>query len=242
MQIVCGSTKEAAIVDPVDPEAVINAVKADGVNLTKVLTTHHHWDHAGGNEKLVKLFDKPLEVYGGDDRIGALSNKVNQDDRLKIGELNVTCYFTPCHTTGHICYYVESSAGDRCVFTGDTLFQAGCGRFFEGTAEQMYAALIEKLSALPEDTKVFCGHEYTLQNMSYARHVEPQNEKILNRIEWAKLRRATKSPTVPSTIAEEKSWNPFMRVNCTSVQKHAHETDPIRTMSSLRKEKDTFKG
>lgn len=106
----------------------------------------------------------------------------------------------------------------------------------------MYSALVEKLSALPDQTKVFCGHEYTLQNMSYARHVEPQNDDILKRIEWAKLRRATQSPTVPSTIAEEKSWNPFMRVHEATVQKHAHETDAIRTMGSLRKEKDNFKG
>ncbi|XP_023307988.2 hydroxyacylglutathione hydrolase, mitochondrial isoform X2 [Lucilia cuprina] len=239
--IICGNTREAAIVDPVDPEAVINAVKQESVNLTKVLTTHHHWDHAGGNEKLVKLFNKPLDVYGGDERIGALNHKVTQDDRLNIGDLKVTCLFTPCHTTGHICYFVEAPNGDKCVFTGDTLFQGGCGRFFEGTAEQMYAALVEKLSALPDDTKVFCGHEYTLQNMAYARHVEPQNENILKRIEWAKLRRATQSPTVPSTIAEEKSWNPFMRVHEASVQKHANESDPIRTMGSLRKEKDNFK-
>lgn len=240
--IICGTTREAAIVDPVDPETVLNAVKQESVNLTKVLTTHHHWDHAGGNEKLVKMFNNPLEVYGGDERIGALNKKVTQDDRLNIGELKVTCIFTPCHTTGHICYYVEAPNGDKCVFTGDTLFQGGCGRFFEGTAEQMYSALVEKLSALPDDTKVFCGHEYTLQNMFYARHVEPQNENIQKRIEWAKLRRATQSPTVPSTIAEEKSWNPFMRVHEATVQKHARETDAIRTMGSLRKEKDNFKG
>uniref|UniRef100_A0A1I8NRY8 hydroxyacylglutathione hydrolase n=1 Tax=Stomoxys calcitrans TaxID=35570 RepID=A0A1I8NRY8_STOCA len=240
-QIVCDVTKEAAIVDPVDPECVLAAVSQENVNLTKILTTHHHWDHAGGNEKLLKMCQKSLQVYGGDDRIGGLNCKVKQDDTLKIGDLKVTCLFTPCHTTGHICYYVEAPNGERCVFTGDTLFQGGCGRFFEGTAEQMYTALIEKLSALPDDTKVFCGHEYTLQNMSYARHVEPNNGDILKRIEWAKLRRATKSATVPSTIADEKSWNPFMRVHEASVQKHAQQSEPIPTMASLRKEKDNFK-
>ncbi|XP_036326749.1 hydroxyacylglutathione hydrolase, mitochondrial-like isoform X1 [Rhagoletis pomonella] len=240
--IIDNSTKEAAIVDPVDPESVIAAVQAENVHLTKVLTTHHHWDHAGGNEKLVKMYGKPLEVYGGDDRIGALTQKVSQDDRIQIGNLKVSCLFTPCHTTGHICYFVESSnTDDRAVFTGDTLFQGGCGRFFEGTPDQMYSALCQKLSSLPDDTKVFCGHEYTLQNMAYARHVEPLNDKILKRIEWAKLRRATKSPTVPSTIGEEKSWNPFMRVHEANVQKHANEQDPIKTMGSLRREKDNFK-
>lgn len=239
--IIDAATREAAIVDPVDPESVISAVDKENCKLTKVLTTHHHWDHAGGNEKLVKLFPQPLEVYGGDERIGALTNKVKQDDCFKIGALDVRCLFTPCHTTGHICYYVTAPSGERVVFTGDTLFQGGCGRFFEGTAEQMYAALCQKLSALPDDTKVFCGHEYTLQNMAYARHVEPTNDCILKRIEWAKLKRATNTPTVPSTIADEKSWNPFMRVHEPSVQKHAGEQDPIRAMGSLRKEKDNFK-
>ncbi|XP_055383612.1 hydroxyacylglutathione hydrolase, mitochondrial isoform X2 [Condylostylus longicornis] len=235
-------TKDAAIVDPVDPEAVLKSVAQNNVNLRYVMTTHHHWDHAGGNEKLVKSFNGPkLTVFGGDDRIGALTNKVKQDDTFKIGNLSVKCLFTPCHTTGHICYYIESTEGDKVVFTGDTLFQGGCGRFFEGTAEQMYSALIEKLGSLPDETKVFCGHEYTLQNLAYSRHVEPDNQATLNRIEWAKLRRAEKSPTVPSTIAEEKSWNPFMRVHENSVQKHAKEVDPISTMRSLRKEKDTFK-
>lgn len=156
------STKEAAIVDPVDPESVIAAVKSEGVKLLKVLTTHHHWDHAGGNEKLVSMFkDNPLQVFGGDDRIGALTDKVKQGDTLKIGNLNVTCYHTPCHTSGHICYFVEGPKGEKAVFTGDTLFLGGCGRFFEGNAEQMYSALIEKLGTLPDETQVFCGHEYT---------------------------------------------------------------------------------
>lgn len=239
--IICSQTRDAAIVDPVDPDSVLKAIEEENCNLTKVFTTHHHWDHAGGNEKLVKKFQKELTVYGGDDRIGALTKKVGQGDRLKIGNLDVLCLFTPCHTTGHICYYVESPNGERAVFTGDTLFQGGCGRFFEGTAEQMYSALCEKLSSLPDETQVFCGHEYTLQNLAFARHVEPLNKNILDRIEWAKHRRAENSPTVPSLIRDEKLINPFMRVHEKSVQNHAGETDPIRTMGALRKEKDTFK-
>ncbi|XP_017080139.1 hydroxyacylglutathione hydrolase, mitochondrial isoform X3 [Drosophila eugracilis] len=242
--IVDTKTREAAVVDPVEPELVIKTVQEEKLTLNKVLTTHHHWDHAGGNEKLVKLWDKQLDVYGGDDRIGALNQKVQQDDTFTIGSLNVKCLSTPCHTTGHICYHVTSQegSGEGAVFTGDTLFQGGCGRFFEGTPEEMYEALCTKLSALPDTTKVFCGHEYTLQNMSFARHVEPDNEVIQQRIEWAKHRRAAQDPTVPSTIGEEKSWNPFMRVHEATVQKHAGgATDPIITMGKLRKEKDTFK-
>lgn len=239
--IIDSSTRDAAIVDPVDPDSVLRAVKEENCNLTKVLTTHHHWDHAGGNEKLVKKFQDKLAVYGGDERIGALTNRVIQDDKIQIGKLNVKCIFTPCHTTGHICYYVEAPNGEKAVFTGDTLFQSGCGRFFEGTAEQMYSALCEKLSSLPDETKVFCGHEYTLQNLSFARHVEPQNEDVLRRIEWAKQKRAENAPTVPSLIADEKRFNPFMRVHEKTVQSHAKQTDPIQTMAAIRKEKDTFK-
>ncbi|XP_053953778.1 hydroxyacylglutathione hydrolase, mitochondrial isoform X2 [Anastrepha ludens] len=240
--IIDKATKNAAVVDPVDPDVVIAAVQAEDLKLTKILTTHHHWDHAGGNQKLLKQFDKSLPVYGGDDRIEGLTHKVTQDERFQIGNLEVTCMATPCHTKGHICYYVRSPNGDEhAVFTGDTLFQGGCGRFFEGTPDQMYSALCQKLSSLPDETKVYCGHEYTLQNLAYARHVEPLNACVSERIEWAKLQRATKSPTVPSTIAQEKTWNPFMRVHEFDVQKHAKAKDPIKTMGSLRKEKDNFK-
>lgn len=102
--IICNKTKEAAIVDPVNPEAVMEAVKNENVQLKSVITTHHHWDHAGGNEKLVATFGSPLTVYGGDDRIGALNKKVGHDDTFKIGDLDVQCLFTPCHTTGKITF------------------------------------------------------------------------------------------------------------------------------------------
>lgn len=131
---------------------------------------------------------------------------------------------------------------EKVVFTGDTLFLAGCGRFFEGTAEQMYAALIEKLSALPDETSVYCGHEYSLQNLKFANHVEPENADILSKIEWSKAKREANEPTVPSTIAEEKQINPFMRVCTEAVQQFAKTSgDAIETMSVIRKIKDSFK-
>lgn len=245
LQIIDKATQTAAIVDPVDPESVLAAVKEAKVNLTQVLTTHHHWDHAGGNEKLAKSFQGPaaLTVYGGDDRIGALTQKVGHGDTFSVGTLSVKCLFTPCHTTGHICYFVEGSdEADKAVFTGDTLFLSGCGRFFEGTAEQMYSALVEKLGALPGHTRVYCGHEYSLQNLAFAKHVEPENVAVQKKIEWCKERREKELPTVPSTIDEEKEINPFMRVNEASVQAHAKETEGVATMKAIRKEKDTFKG
>lgn len=143
---------------------------------------------------------------------------------------------------GHICYYVQTPARDyKAVFTGDTLFLGGCGRFFEGNAEQMHTALIGKLSKLPDETNVFCGHEYSLQNLKFGSHVEPENVDILSKIEWSKAKREAGEPTVPSTIGEEKMINPFMRVVTDSVQKFAKSTDAIETMTIIRKIKDSFK-
>ncbi|KAM6156167.1 hydroxyacylglutathione hydrolase, mitochondrial isoform 1-T1 [Rhynchocyon petersi] len=241
---------EAAIVDPVQPQKVLETVKKHGVKLTTVLTTHHHWDHAGGNEKLVKL-QPGLKVYGGDDRIGALTNRVTHLSTMQIGSLSIKCLSTPCHTSGHICYFVTKpgSAEPPAVFTGDTLFVAGCGKFYEGTADEMYKALLEVLGRLPPDTRVYCGHEYTINNLKFARHVEPHNPAIQEKLAWAKEKYGIGEPTVPSTIAEEFTYNPFMRVSYStaifhrekSVQEHAGETDPVTTMRAIRKEKDQFK-
>ncbi|XP_075420606.1 hydroxyacylglutathione hydrolase, mitochondrial isoform X2 [Tenrec ecaudatus] len=235
-------TREAAVVDPAQPQKVVDVAKKQGVKLTTVLTTHHHWDHAGGNEKLVKLVPG-LKVYGGDDRIGALTTKVTHLSTLQVGSLSIKCLSTPCHTSGHICYFVTNpgSSEPAAVFTGDTLFVAGCGKFYEGTADEMYRALLEVLGRLPPDTRVYCGHEYTVNNLKFARHVEPHNPAIHEKLAWAKEKHRCGEPTVPSTIAEEFTYNPFMRVREKSVQEHAGESDPVTTMRAIRKEKDQFK-
>jgi len=239
--LVDNDTKEAAIVDPVDPDSVIKAVEEEGVKLTTLLTTHHHWDHAGGNADLIKRVPG-LTVFGGDDRIDGVTRMVKHGDELKVGSLNIQCIFTPCHTTGHICYYVTKNT-DKAVFTGDTLFLGGCGRFFEGTAPQMYEALVKKLGTLPGETKVYCGHEYSLQNLPFGLHVEPDNKHIKDKIAWCNQQREATPPlpTVPSTIAEEWLINPFMRVGEPSVKAHVKETDPVETMRAIRAEKDNFK-
>ncbi|XP_027043429.1 hydroxyacylglutathione hydrolase, mitochondrial-like isoform X1 [Pocillopora damicornis] len=236
--VVDEKTQEAAIVDPVEPKKVVNAVQKEGVKLTTVLTTHHHWDHAGGNAELAELV-KGLTVCGGDDRIGALNKKVIHGDQLKIGSLDVKCLFTPCHTRGHICYVVIGQPS--AVFTGDTLFVAGCGKFFEGHPSEMYRALIEILGKLPADTLVYCGHEYTVNNLKYAVHVEPENPEILRQIEWSKNKREANEPTVPSSIGEELKFNPFMRVHEENVKKYTGKSDPIDVMGALRQDKDKFK-
>lgn len=236
--VVDEKTQEAAIVDPVEPKKVVDAVKNHGVKLTTVLTTHHHWDHAGGNKELAELV-KGLTVCGGDDRIGALNKKVGHKDQMKVGNLDVQCLFTPCHTSGHICYVVTGQPS--AVFTGDTLFVAGCGKFFEGHPPEMYKALIDILGKLPPDTLVYCGHEYTENNLKYAVHVEPENSEIHKQIEWAKNKRKANEPTVPSTIGDEFKFNPFMRVQKESIKKYAGQSDPVDVMGFLRRDKDMFK-
>uniref|UniRef100_A0A2I3H689 Hydroxyacylglutathione hydrolase, mitochondrial n=1 Tax=Nomascus leucogenys TaxID=61853 RepID=A0A2I3H689_NOMLE len=212
--VIDDETKEAAIVDPVQPQKVVDAARKHGVKLTTVLTTHHHWDHAGGNEKLVKL-ESGLKVYGGDDRIGALTHKITHLSTLQVGSLNVKCLATPCHTSGHICYFVSKPGGSQppAVFTGDTLFVAGCGKFYEGTADEMCKALLEVLGRASLRARVvYCGHEYTINNLKFARHVEPGNAAIQEKLAWAKEKYSIGEPTVPSTLAEEFTYNPFMRV------------------------------
>ena len=238
--IVDPQTKEAAVVDPVEPDKVINTVQELGIQLSTVLTTHHHWDHAGGNQDLVSKV-AGLRVIGGDDRIPALNHQVTDGDTFKVGNLDIKCLSTPCHTRGHICYYVTSADTEPAVFTGDTLFIAGCGKFFEGDANQMYTALIDKLSTLPDATRVYCGHEYTLSNLKFAVTVEPGNQHILDKIAWSEEQKQNNKPTVPSTIGTEKLLNPFMRVREASIHSHTGSTDAIQSMAFLRQEKNQFK-
>jgi len=235
------STKEAAVVDPVEPDSVIKAVEEEGVTLTTLLTTHHHWDHSGGNGDLIKRVPG-LTVLGGDDRIDGITKKVQHGDTMTLGSISIQCLFTPCHTSGHICYFVTKDT-DMAVFTGDTLFLGGCGRFFEGTAPQMYDALVNVLGKLPGDTKVYCGHEYSLQNLAFGAHVEPDNQHIKEKIEWCKSEREATPPrpTIPTSISDEWLINPFMRVQEVSVQSHVGETDPVETMHAVRAKKDNFK-
>lgn len=237
--------QECAVVDPVEPKKVFEEVKTRGFRLTTALVTHHHWDHAGGNKELLATLPpefEPLMILGGDDRIDGVTRKVTEGDEHRIGALHVRCMFTPCHTRGHICYFVTSTAGDcsPAVFTGDTLFQGGCGRFFEGNAEEMYKALVKALGSLPEETLVYCGHEYSVRNLEFGLAVEPENEAIANRLSWARSQIAAKKHTIPSTIAEEKAFNVFMRVGESSVQKAMGTKEAIETMHELRERKNNF--
>ncbi|KAJ8387119.1 hypothetical protein AAFF_G00160590 [Aldrovandia affinis] len=236
-------SKEALAVDPAVPHRMLEIVKREGVSLTAILTTHHHWDHARGNEALAKEIPG-LRVYGGDDRIGALTDKVTDAQELKFGAINVRCLSTPCHTSGHVCYFLweDECADAPAVFTGDTLFVAGCGRFFEGTAEQMHHNLTEVLGKTSvhktRAKKVFCGHEYTIKNLKFALKVEPQNERVKEMLTWARGRDDDDKPTVPSTLVEEFDYNPFLRLSEESVQKFTGQTEPVEVLRALRREQD----
>ena len=175
-----------------------------------------------------------------DNRIFGLTNKVVHDETFKIGSLNLRCLFTPCHTTGHICFYVEDEQYP-CVFTGDTLFVAGCGKFFEGTGADMYHSLINVLSKLPDNTNVYCGHEYSVANLEFAEYTQPDNEDVKRKLEWARNQREKGLPCIPSTVGEEKSYNPFMRVNIDQMQQRCRTSEGIETMNYLRDEKNNFK-
>lgn len=242
--IIDESTKEAAAVDPVEPEKIIGAARELGANLKMVLTTHHHWDHAGGNEKMKELVPG-IKIYGGlIDNVKGCTHKLENGDRLTLGaDTQILSLHTPCHTKGHISYFVTGKEEeDPAVFTGDTLFVAGCGKFFEGTAQQMYDSLCVTLASLPTPARVFCGHEYTEKNLRFALTIEPDNENISQKLFWAKKQRQANLPTIPSTIGEELETNPFMRVDLPEIQAKVGCHDPVEALKEIRRRKDTWRG
>lgn len=242
--IIDEKTNQGAAVDPVEPEKVLGVAKDHGVDLKLVLTTHHHWDHAGGNEKIKELVPG-IKVYGGSvDNVKGCTNKVENGDKLSLGpDISILSLHTPCHTKGHISYYLTGKEDEEpAVFTGDTLFIAGCGKFFEGTAEQMYQSLCVTLASLPKTTRVYCGHEYTVKNLQFAQTVEPDNGKIAQKLSWAQHQRQSGLPTVPSTIEEELETNPFMRVDQPELQEKVGCEVPVEALREIRKRKDNWRG
>lgn len=243
--IIDDETGVAAIVDPADPDAVTAAVDAEGVTLTHALTTHHHWDHADGNPELARRYpDVQIVGYAPDaHRIPAIDREVVGGDRVEIGGLVGEVLVVPCHTRGHIAYLFRDAADGDALFCGDTLFIGGCGRFFEGDAAQMDHALNTVIGALADDTRVYCGHEYTVGNLAFAHHVEPDDATIADHLARARADRAAGRPTVPGRLGAERRHNPFMRVREPTVQRAmGTEGDPIATMKALREAKNAFKG
>ncbi|QOJ23683.1 MAG: hydroxyacylglutathione hydrolase [Gammaproteobacteria bacterium] len=232
----------AAVIDPGTASPVIDYLQSEKLQLCAILITHHHSDHTGGITELTQLFNVP--VYGpGNEPIKEVTHPQRENDQIKLAEIALTLSVLdiPGHTRGHIAYY--GSKPFAMVFCGDTLFSCGCGRIFEGNAVQMYQSL-QKLCQLPDDTRVYCTHEYTLSNIRFARKVDPENRELIELEITARQLRQQNLPTLPTTIHLEKAVNPFLRcdqqavIDCARQRVAMALPDPVSVFSVLREWKN----
>lgn len=244
-----GGKGNVIVVDPGQAQPVIAALQARGLTLSAILLTHHHADHVGGVAELLAYANAPVPVYGpANEKIAHVTVRLSEGD---VVEIDAPCaHFTvidvPGHTAGHIAYF-QPASGDQParIFCGDTLFASGCGRLFEGTPAQMLASL-DKLAALPDDTQVFCAHEYTLSNLRFAVACDGQNEALLAWQQRASAMRARGEPTLPTTMGHERQVNPFLRADSPGVMAGltAHvgtaPSDRLAAFTALRGWKDHF--
>jgi hydroxyacylglutathione hydrolase len=232
----------SAVVDPFSPAGLVSLAESLGAPITTALCTHHHKDHSGGNVELTGIVPG-VEIVGStyETAPGVTVGMSHDDTRtIKGGSLSFRALHTPCHTNGHICFVLQTET--PAVFSGDTLFVGGCGRFFEGDAEDMEKSLNVTLAGLPDDCLVFCGHEYTVSNLRFAAAVDPGNESVRKKLAWAALQLERGEHTVPSTVGEEKTYNPFMRTGDPALAAAVGVPGgtPGEVMASLRKRKDAF--
>jgi hydroxyacylglutathione hydrolase len=240
--LIRNSNQQACVVvDPGDAEPVIATLQQTNLTLTAILITHHHRDHSGGINQLLARFSVP--VFGpARETIVGVTHPLTENQQVNLLALNLhfNVINIPGHTHGHIAYY-----GHGALFCGDTLFTGGCGRLFEGTAEQMCHSL-HKLAALPNDTDVYCGHEYTQSNLQFARVVEPSNTYLLKRIEQTQALRSKNLPTVPAKISAEKLTNPFLRCDIPTIIHAAEQQagkklkNAVEVFACLREWKNNF--
>lgn len=234
----------AAVIDPGDAQPILDALAQHKLSLAAILLTHHHADHIGGVQQLLQHARVP--VFGPrNDGISAVTHPLGEGDEISVPglDLAVRVLDVPGHTRGHIAYVADQP---KWLFCGDTLFAGGCGRMFEGTPAQFTESL-GKLAALPDDTQVFCAHEYTLSNLRFAQAVEPGNTALAQRVDVEAAKRARNEPTVPSTIGLEKATNPFLRyrepeIIGTLVQQKGFDAGapPVKAFAALREWKNTF--
>ena len=232
-------SKKVAIIDPSEFEPCDKIIDKYYKKLDFILNTHHHYDHVGGNENLKKKYNATILGFKNDkNRIPGIDKVLKDNQEFKIGELSFTTIFIPGHTMGHVAFYFEK---EKLVFTGDTLFSLGCGRIFEGTYSQMFDSLV-KLKNLPDDTKVYCGHEYTYKNLSFCLKFNPNNSFLKKKKDIIELSLKNKKPTVPSTIGDEIKANIFFRFNDPDVKKaiNLENSADIEIFTKLRDLKDNF--
>jgi hydroxyacylglutathione hydrolase len=238
-------TKHAAIVDCSEAAPVLAEVQRRGLRLEAILSTHHHFDHIGGNEEVARAVPG-IRVLGSRadmTRVPALTDPLDDGEGFEVIGRRARALFIPAHTSGHLAYFFPDEGPD--VFTGDTLFAAGCGRLFEGSPAQMMQSLA-KLTALPEATRVWCGHEYTQKNLQFAHNLEPRNTDIAGKLARVESQRKEGKPTVPSTIGEEKRTNPFLRSDSAELRRTLHErfpdlpSDAVTVFAKTRELKDHF--
>lgn len=236
----CNHSKISACIDPADGPAIASFLKSKEINLDFILNTHHHYDHIGGNQYLKELYKCKIIGYEDDKtRIPLIDIPLTNNDSCKIGKHIFHIKHIPGHTTGHICYLNNEH---KILFAGDTLFSSGCGRLFEGTYEQMYNSL-EQLKNLPKATKVYCAHEYTINNIKFALTLEPNNQELLKKYKLCTKLLKEGLPTIPTTIKNELETNPFLRTLSTELRKSINKTSDsynIEIFKHIRKLKDRY--
>jgi hydroxyacylglutathione hydrolase len=243
--VVCGETGEAAVVDASESEPVLAAARREGVKLVAIWSTHHHLDHVGGNQGVVRA-GGVREVAGHVSergRVPAQTRFVDTGDSVTVGSVTAKVIHIPGHTLGAVAYFV-GDGDEHAIFTGDTLFLAGCGRLFEGTPAQMHDSL-SSLAALPPNTRVYCGHEYTAANLRFAHHVEPSNTAIGEAMSAVSREREAGRPSVPGTLAREKATNPFLRTESAEIRQTlgvSPNADAVSAFAAVRRAKDEFRG
>jgi hydroxyacylglutathione hydrolase len=235
--------KIAAVVDPAEAQPVIEKIQEIGLKLIAIFNTHHHGDHVGGNQRLITEFPH-LCIYGGEkdrERIPGQQVYLEEGDTIEFAGRQATVYFVPGHTYGHIAYYfppvTPKSTGE--LFCGDTIFAGGCGRLFEGTPAQMVES-IAKLRQLPDNTRVWCAHEYTLNNLKFALSIDRNNRVLKERFDSVQQDRDRNIPTVPSLLGLEKQTNPFLRWDTPALKALTGTNEPARVFGKIRGMKDNF--
>lgn len=233
----------AAVVDPAEAKPVLDYLEILQAELVAIFNTHHHADHVGGNRKLLQKFPEII-VYGGAEDQGRIPGQqmfLQEGDRISFADREAEILFVPGHTRAHIAYYFppDSPEATAELFCGDTLFAGGCGRLFEGTPAQMLDSL-SKLRNLPDNTRVWCAHEYTLKNLQFALQVDRHNSALEVRFAEVKAARNCAQPTIPSSIGLEKRTNPFLRWDDPGLQLATKGKDSLQTFAWLRGMKDRF--